>query len=61
MADPLREAESAPERVGELERRIRELESLDAGELGEFTRWDWVACVIGGLVAPILALWWFAG
>jgi hypothetical protein len=47
-------------RIEELERRIREIEPLDDGDLGSFTRWDWVICVLGGLVVPYLALWWFA-
>lgn len=51
----------ADERVEEIERRIAALESLDDSVLGRFTRWDWLCCVLGGLVAPIAVLWWFAG
>ena len=47
--------------VEELERRIRELESLDDAAIGSFTGWDWLVCVIGSLVLPAIALWWFAG
>jgi hypothetical protein len=55
-----REAQSAPDRVAELERRIRILEDLDDATLGRFSGWDWWVCALGGLVAPIAALWWFA-
>jgi hypothetical protein len=47
--------------VEELERRIVEIEALDDSELGHFTRWDWVLCVAGAVVAPAVAMWWFAG
>ena len=49
------------QRVAELERRIRELEGLDEAEFGRFTRVDWWICVLGAVVAPALALWWWAG
>ena len=49
------------QRVEEIERRIEALEALDDSALGRFTRWDWLCCVLGGLVAPLVALWWFAG
>jgi hypothetical protein len=48
-------------RVEELERRIAELEGLDESAFGRFTAWDWGVCVVGALVLPVLALWWFAG
>ncbi len=51
----------ADERVEEIERRIAALEELDDSALGRFTGWDWLCCVLGGLVAPIAVLWWFAG
>lgn len=47
--------------VDELEQRIEEIESLDDAIIGRFTGWDWLACVIGSLVVPAIALWWFAG
>lgn len=47
------------QRIEELERRIREIDSLDDGRLGRFSRWDWVICVLGGLIVPYLAIWWF--
>jgi hypothetical protein len=47
-------------RVEDLERRIVALEAVDSASLGSFTIWDWVACLLGGLVIPIAALWWFA-
>lgn len=46
-------------RVEDLERRIEELEAIDSASFGAFTTWDWVVCVVGGLIIPILALWWF--
>ncbi len=49
------------QRVAELERRIRELERLDDASFGRFTRLDWWICVLGAVVAPLAALWWFAG
>jgi hypothetical protein len=49
------------ERAAELERRIRALQDLDDATLGRFTGWDWLLCVLGGLLAPAAALWWFAG
>ena len=49
------------QRVEEIERRIEALEALDDSALGRFTGWDWLCCVLGGLVAPLAALWWFAG
>lgn len=51
----------ADERAAELERRIEELEALEESAFGDFTAWDWLVCVIGGLLAPALAAWWFAG
>lgn len=49
------------DRIAELERRIRALEELDGATLGRFTGWDWLVCVLGGVVLPVVALWWFAG
>ena len=49
------------ERVAELERRIAELEALEDSAFGGFSAWDWLACVIGALLVPALAAWWFAG
>jgi hypothetical protein len=47
--------------VAELERRIEEIESLDDSVIGRFTGWDWLACIVGSLVLPAIAIWWFAG
>ena len=47
------------ERVVELERRIRMLESEDERAFGRFTRLDWWLCFVGAVVLPILALIWF--
>jgi hypothetical protein len=47
--------------VEELERRILEIESAEDAVVGRFTAWDWLICVGGAVVAPALAMWWFAG
>jgi hypothetical protein len=47
-------------RVRELERRIEELEAYDEAEFGHFTAFDWTACILLGLVLPLLAAWWWA-
>ena len=44
--------------VQELQRRIETLEALDESEFGEFSRRDWVICIIGALVIPTLLLVW---
>lgn len=46
--------------VEELERRIVEIEALDDSQIGRFTGWDWAICVAGAVLAPALAMWWFA-
>ena len=46
--------------IAELERRIELLERLDESIPGNFTRWDWGVCVLGAVIVPCLALWWFA-
>ena len=33
---------------------------LGDAEIGSFTGWDWLVCVIGSLVLPAIAIWWFA-
>ena len=62
-AHPLAEREQASRAllVEELERRIAEIEAADDSAVGEFTAWDWLICVAGAVVAPALAMWWFAG
>jgi len=47
--------------VEELEQRIEAIEALDDATIGQFTGWDWFVCVIGAIVLPALAMWWFAG
>ncbi len=47
--------------VEELERRIGELEVQGDDAMGRFTGWDWLLCVLGAVVVPALAMWWFAG
>ena len=47
--------------VLELQRRIEELEGMNEAAFGEFTSRDWWICILGSLVIPLLALWWFAG
>ena len=62
-SDPGKSVEQTPRRilVEELERRIEELEAVDDDTVGNFSGWDWLVCVLGALVVPGLALWWFAG
>ena len=36
------------------------VEDLDSPSLGPFTTWDWIACLLGSLVIPVVVLWWFA-
>ena len=55
------ESEARGDLLEELERRIEEIEGLDDAAIGSFTGWDWLICVIGSLVLPAIALWWFAG
>ena len=57
---PARDGVSGESEIAELERRIELLERLDESIPGHFTRWDWVICVLGALILPCLALWWFA-
>ena len=61
--DPVTRGESDGRRalVRELEDRIEEIEGLDEAAIGSFTGWDWLLCVVGALVIPAVALWWFAG
>lgn len=66
-AQPTRAPDPAPHpdseqhaRVAELESRIADLETLDEASFGAFTGWDWLACVLGAVVLPALALWWYA-
>jgi len=47
-------------RAEELRRRIRELEAADEGEFGSFGHGDWWLCILGGVVLPLVAAWWFA-
>jgi hypothetical protein len=68
MAQPSRVERVEPEepvertaRALELGRRIEELELEAESSFGRFTAWDWLACVVGSLVVPVAALWWFAG
>ncbi len=42
----------------ELLRRIETISALDDSELGEFTRRDWVICILGALVVPTLMMLW---
>lgn len=48
------------ERVTELKRRIKILESLGDKELGSFTRLDWAACLLLGGLLPLVVLYWGA-
>jgi hypothetical protein len=61
--DPIVSSEQTPRGllVEELESRIEELEALDDAAIGAFTGLDWFVCVVGSLVLPAIAMWWFAG
>ncbi len=61
--DPGAGAEQTPggALVDELEGRIEEIDGLDDVAIGHFTGWDWLVCVIGAVVVPAIAMWWFAG
>jgi hypothetical protein len=48
-------------RIEELRARIEQLESQGDEAFGRFGAWDWAACLLLGLVAPIAALLWFSG
>ncbi len=48
-------------RVEELQQRIEQLEGQDESAFGRFSAWDWLICVLGGIAAPAVAAWWFAG
>ena len=48
------------ERVDELEGRIRSLEAQPEDDFGHFTRWDWACCILGGLLVPVFAVWFWA-
>ena len=61
MTPPNHEDPAIATRAAELERRIEELEALEESAFGAFTAWDWLVCVIGALVTPAIAAWWFAG
>jgi hypothetical protein len=47
--------------VKDLERRIEALEGLDDSDIGRFTALDWFFCIVGSVVIPVIALWWFSG
>ncbi len=46
--------------VADLEHRIDELEALDDSDVGRFTTLDWLFCITGSIVIPVIALWRFA-
>ena len=47
--------------VDELRARIEQLEGQDEAAFGEFRAVDWLLCVLGSVVIPAAAAWWFAG
>ena len=55
-SDPSQSVRDA--QLEDLHRRIETLEALDESEFGEFSRRDWVICIIGALVIPTLLLVW---
>ena len=52
----------APDRViiEELERRLAILEAADEDAFGRFGTLDWVVCIGGFVVLPLLLVWWAA-
>ncbi len=60
--DPTAAREQNPREllVEELERRIEKIEAQGDDAIGRFTGWDWLLCVLGAVVVPALAMWWFA-
>ena len=46
--------------VESLERRIDEIDSLDESSFGAFSSVDWILCVVGAVILPLLAVIWFA-
>ena len=48
------------DRVDALSTRIRSLEAQPEDDFGRFTRWDWLCCLLGGLLLPVLAVWFWA-
>ena len=48
------------DRVDTLSTRIRSLEAQPEDDFGRFTRWDWLCCLLGGLLLPVLAVWFWA-
>jgi len=63
LLEPHTSAEQADRErlVGDLERRLDELQALDESDVGSFTGLDWFFCITGSVVIPVIALWWFAG
>ena len=55
-SDPNLSAREA--QLDELHRRIETLEAQDEAEFGEFTRTDWIICIVGALILPSLVLLW---
>ena len=47
-------------RVAELRDRIRGLDAQPEEDFGRFTRWDWICCVVIGILLPLLAVWIWA-
>ena len=60
MTHPAENERQAHSRVGELEHRIRAIESADDDAYGSFTGLDWLLCILGALVVPVIVLLWFA-
>jgi hypothetical protein len=46
--------------IADLEHRIDQLEALGESDTGSFTKLDWFFCIVGSVVIPAIALWWFA-
>ena len=43
----------------DLERRVHEISRADLKTFGEIGKLEWVLAVIGFVVVPLIAWWWF--
>lgn len=47
---------AAPDLVGDLEKRIDEVQDMGDKELGTFTRFDWFVLIVFAIVLPVIAV-----
>ena len=46
--------------IDELERRLEILDAADEADFGRFGALDWIACIGGFVILPLLLVWWAA-